>query len=409
MIALLKFSVANFRSINTKRTISFVASSIKDEPRENVVSHGRIRYLRTCAVYGANSSGKTNLMMAMGLMTIMLRDSAKLNDGDELPYDPFALSTTSTSKPTFFEVSFAKDDFKYRYGFEYDENTIVSEWLYSCGMSSSKEKVLFIRTSEGIAINEIDFEEGAGLESKTNDNRLFLSLVAQLGGENTISKNVMAFFKDFNVISGLANVGYDDVTKEAFAEKTVEAESAMKLFKDLRLGFHDVWAEEIKDDNNKQEIRIYTKHPIYNKNGKARKSAFFSMDYMESEGTKKVFELAGPIVNTLLLGRILVIDELDAKMHPLISQHLVNIFNDPEKNKNNAQLIFSTHDTHLLSASMLRRDQIWFTEKNEREETDVYCMMDILLPDGSKPRSDSNLEKNYILGRYGAIPYILND
>ena len=106
MIALLKFSVANFRSINTKRTISFVASSIKDEPRENVVSHGRIRYLRTCAVYGANSSGKTNLMMAMGLMTIMLRDSAKLNDGDELPYDPFALSTTSTSKPTFFEVSF---------------------------------------------------------------------------------------------------------------------------------------------------------------------------------------------------------------------------------------------------------------------------------------------------------------
>ena len=108
-------------------------------------------------------------------------------------------------------------------------------------------------------------------------------------------------------------------------------------------------------------------------------------------------------------GGILWIDELDAKMHPLISQHIVNLFNNPEANPYNAQLVFSTHDTHLLSSRILRRDQIWFTEKDEVEQTDLYCMMDIELPDGSKPRSDANFKRNYIAGRYGAIPFILND
>ena len=409
MIALLDFSVANFRSIYTKISLAFVASSIKDEPRENVVSCNRIKYLRTIAVYGANSSGKTNLMMAMGVMSKMVKESAKLNDGDELPFDPFALSTSSSTKPTMFEVSFVVDDQKFRYGFEYNEKTIISEWLYSSTTKSKNEQTLYVRTLDGIAVNEDLFEEGIGLESKTNDNRLFVSLVAQVGGEDTISKKVMSFFKDFNVISGLNDSGYHDITKTVFLMDAVEAEGAMDLFNNLQLGFSDIVAEESKGENGKTEIRIYTKHSIYSRNGKVRKKMYFNMDYMESAGSKKIFELAGPIINTLLYGKVLVIDELDAKMHPLISQHIVDIFNNPEKNPKNAQLIFSTHDTHLLSSSVLRRDQIWFTEKNEREETDVYSILDILIPDGSKPRSDSNLEKNYILGRYGAIPYILND
>ena len=108
-------------------------------------------------------------------------------------------------------------------------------------------------------------------------------------------------------------------------------------------------------------------------------------------------------------GAVLVIDELDAKMHPLISQEIIRLFNNKEKNPKNAQLIFTTHDTHLLSTKMLRRDQIWFTEKNDAEQTDLYSLTDIVLPDGSKPRNDANYEKNYIAGRYGAIPYITND
>ena len=127
---------------------------------------------------------------------------------------------------------------------------------------------------------------------------------------------------------------------------------------------------------------------------------------MESAGTCKLFDLAGPIFTTLNTGNILVVDELDAKMHPLISQELVSLFNDPKRNKKGAQLIFTTHDTNLLASRLLRRDQIWFTEKDEQERTDLYNMMQIVLPDGTKPRGDGNIERNYIRGRYGAIPYI---
>ena len=116
--------------------------------------------------------------------------------------------------------------------------------------------------------------------------------------------------------------------------------------------------------------------------------------------------MAGPIFDTLSHGSILVVDELDAKMHPLISREIVSLFNDPERNVKGAQLIFTTHDTNLLSARLLRRDQIWFTEKDEQERTDLYNIMQIVLPDGKKPRGDGNIERNYIRGRYGAIPYI---
>lgn len=408
MNALLQFSVANFRSIYRRKTLVLKASSIKDEPRLNVISYDKVRFLRTCALYGANSSGKTNVIMAMAFMTVMMKESAKLNDGDDLIYDPFALSTVSLGKPTLFEAVFVVDKRKYRYGFEYNETSILSEWLYVSTTRSVKETALFIRTPNGIGINHEDFAEAENLESKTNANRLFVSLVAQIGGEDTISKDVMTFFQNFNVISGLDDIGYKDITKKIFLFKSEEMDKAIKLFKDLQLGFQDVYAEEKKDGNDKT-IRIYTRHPVYNRNGNIKRKMLFNIDYMESAGTLKLFDIAGPIVNTLMYGKTLVIDELDAKMHPLISQHLVDIFNDPEKNKKGAQLIFSTHDTHLLSSSMLRRDQIWFTEKNSQEETDLYSMMDILLPDGSKPRSDNNLEKNYILGRYGAIPFIMND
>ena len=125
-----------------------------------------------------------------------------------------------------------------------------------------------------------------------------------------------------------------------------------------------------------------------------------------TDGPQKLFEMSGPIFDTVVNGNILVIDELDAKMHPLLSKELVSLFNDVESNPESAQLVFSTHDTNLLSSGLLRRDQIWFTEKDARERTDIYNMMQIVLPDGTKPRGDGNIERNYIQGRYGAIPYI---
>ena len=155
-------------------------------------------------------------------------------------------------------------------------------------------------------------------------------------------------------------------------------------------------------------ISLNTVHNKYDKNGKIVDSKEFDKDDMESEGTNKLIDLSGPIFDTLSLGRLLIIDELDAKLHPLITSHIINLFNNPKTNPNNAQLLFATHDTNLLSTDIFRRDQIWFTEKDEKEGTDLYSLYDFNLPDGSKVRNDSDFEKNYIRGRYGAIPFITN-
>jgi len=404
MIGLLEFSVANYRSIYSRRTFSMMASAETKTLPENVISNGKIRHLRSCAIYGANSSGKSNLITAMGYMRTLVVDSVKLNDGDLLPFDPFALSTTSLSKPTLFEACFFVNEKKYRYGFEYNDTTILSEWLFSSKLNSKTEKALFVRNTEGIAVNENAFHEGVGLEGRTKENRLFLSLVAQLAeGSEAVSKDVMSFFFKFNVISGIDNSGYEDVTKRYFVNMTKETKKLTSIFKELQLGFDAVFAEE------KPVISIFTQHRVYTKNGKVKNKLLFPLEDRESAGTQKLFVLAGPIVNTLMEGKVLVIDELDAKAHPLISQYLVGLFNNPEHNPNHAQLIFSTHDTHLLSSAFLRRDQVWFTEKNEKEETDLYSMTEVLLPDGTLPRYDTGASKDYIMGRYGGIPYIMNN
>jgi AAA15 family ATPase/GTPase len=424
MASLLQFTVGNFLSFCDKKTFSMKASSIQDDPRSNVVVQNRYKLLRTAAVYGANSSGKSNLIRAFTAMGEMVLMSIKLNDSDLLNYRPFLLSNETKEAPTHFEIVYVEDSKRIRYGFEYTLTEIVAEWLFM-KESTHAEKPLFIRTREGIGIVDADFPEGIDLEEKTNDNRLFLSLVAQLGG--TISKQIMQWFKyGYSTISGLESLGYAAFTKNMFLNNRAECKEALAFFKKLQLGFQDVSTEmrevdahtfdkapdEIKNLLNKlkgkKQMEVLTKHHVYNKAGKIVGEEIFSLENDESAGTNKIFELSGPIFDTLAKGTVLIVDELDAKMHPLISQYVVDLFNNPDTNPYCAQLIFTTHDTHLLSSKSLRRDQIWFTEKDKQECTDLYTIMDIRLPDGTKPRNDSNYERNYINGRYGAIPYIVN-
>ena len=263
----------------------------------------------------------------------------------------------------------------------------------------------FVRDEEGIGVDEMLFAEGIGWEERTNDNRLFLSLVAQLGG--TISKNVLNFFNSgYNVISGLNSQGYEGLTERQFLNKEAESVDALQFFKDLQLGFIDIETDEHEIEKGRKAIDVFTVHNIYNKDGEITGKQLFRFDYCESQGTQKLFELAGPLFEALRHGRLLVMDELDAKMHPLISQHIIKLFSSEKTNQHHAQLLFTTHDTNLLSSHLLRRDQIWFTEKDKAESTDLYSLIHIVLPDGTKPRGDGNLERNYIKGRYGAVPYL---
>lgn len=398
---LLDFTVGNFRSFYEKKTFSMEAQSLKEEPKENVAKELSYNVLKTVAVYGANSSGKSNLVKAIQMMRLVVLSSVRLNPSEPLEYEPFLL-LKNNSEPTLFEASFLKGGFCYRYGFSYNATDIVEEWLFRKTTPRSKEQVLFIRNEDGIAFEDKRFPEGIGLEKRVNNNRLFLSLCAQLGGE--ISSKVMSWFMTgFFIFSGLNSQEYKDFSKGFFLRK-----NALDLFKKLQLGFERIVFSS-KDFDNDGLTEIESVHCLYDQSGDVCGYVNFSFDNKESSGTRKLFDMTGPIFFALEKGLVLVIDELDAKMHPLISQQIIALFNNPKTNPKNAQLIFTTHDTHLLSSKMLRRDQIWFTEKNDVEQTDLYCLTDIVLPDGSKPRNDANYEKNYIAGRYGAIPYIVND
>ena len=405
MVTLLQFTVGNYRSFYQARTFSMVPSSIQDNPKECVVAEGHYRYLTAAAVYGANSSGKSNLVMALATMKRMVLNSVKLNDHDFLFYDPFLLAEDSGNQPTHFEIVYLDaDETRVRYGFDYTLRQIEREWLF-ISKKNKKELPYFVRDEEGIGVDEMLFAEGIGLEERTNDNRLFLSLVAQLGG--TISKNVLDFFNSgYNVISGLNSQGYEGLTERQFLNKEAESVDALQFFKDLQLGFIDIETDEHEIEKGRKAIDVFTVHNIYNKDGEITGKQRFRFDYCESQGTQKLFELAGPLFEALRHGRLLVMDELDAKMHPLISQHIIKLFSSEKTNQHHAQLLFTTHDTNLLSSHLLRRDQIWFTEKDKAESTDLYSLMHIVLPDGTKPRGDGNLERNYIKGRYGAVPYL---
>lgn len=414
---LLEFTVRNYRSFHKECTFSLEAQNIVEEPKNNIVSLNGHKIVKTAAIYGPNSSGKSNLINALENMKNCVINSVRLNDHENLPYDPFLLSYTSDmNEPTHYEILFFIEEVRYRYGFDYTIDSIVGEWLFTKS-GTKKEKALFIRTEEGIGISEKEFSEGIGYESKTNDNRLFLSLCAQLGG--TVSKQIINWFNEgYRVISGLQSRDYQKLSKQMFYEKKEGYQEALSFFRNLQLGFDKLLSEEVANFDTttlfsklvpSKEIKLSTTHSKYNDKGQVIGEAVFNLENQESAGTLKLVELSGPIFETLLKGSILIVDELDAKMHPLISQYIIKLFNNTETNPKNAQLIFSTHDTHLLSARLLRRDQIWFTEKDSLEQTDLYSMMDIVLPDGSKPRNDANYEKNYINGRYGAIPFIMND
>ena len=416
---LVEFTLGNFLSFNEKRTLSFEAQGGVSELKDNCFTFEKQNLLRSIVLYGANSSGKSNLIKALERMKYCVQSSVKLNETDELEYSPFLLSSDSENQPTFFEIVFFSKKQKFRYGFEYNATDIVNEWLFE--VKKTKETPFFIRTPEGIAVAD-DFPEGKQKEAATNRNRLFISLVAQLGGE--VSKQLLEWFSDYGVISGVTHTNYRGFSLKMFLNQSEGFEESLELFQHLKLGFQNV--QLVEREPTPDEIITSSQHPVatilsrskrisfntihnrYDSEGNVIDSISWNKDLYESEGTNKIIDLSGPIFNTLINGKMLIIDELDSKLHPLITMQIIGLFNNPETNPNNAQLLFTTHDTNLLSTNIFRRDQIWFTEKDNIEQTDLYSLDDFVFADGSKVRKDANLEKNYIRGRYGAIPYIAN-
>jgi hypothetical protein len=387
---LIEFTIGNYLSFKEKKTLSLEATAIKDNP-ENVIEAGKYKLLRSAVIYGANSSGKSNFIKALDRMGEMVMYSAQNNSVSDIDVTPFLLSTETENQPSFFEILILIEGIRYRYGFEADKKVIHSEWLFECRVNN--EKPLFIRDKDSIEVTS-DFEEGKGIEEKTRDNALFLSIVDQFNG--AISKNIMNWFNRLRNLSGLQHEKQKGLTFK-FLESDKLTVWIKFFLSPLSLGFQDF---AVKDN------KIVTFHNKYDQYGNIIDKQEFDLVKQESAGTKKLYDMAGNLTYGLKLGALTVIDELDAKLHPLLTMAIVKLFNSPVHNTQNAQLIFATHDTNLLNFGCFRRDQIYFTEKNNFESTDLYSLVEYIEPDGKKVRNDRSFEKDYIAGRYGAIPFV---
>lgn len=376
------------------------AASIQ-ELSTSVIKVGNNNLLPIAVVYGANSSGKSNILKALIAMRDVLLNSVKLNPKDGLATNPFCLDLTSSKEPTSFEIQFILNESKFRYGFDYDANQILAEWLYEKRLGE-KEFELFLRSGSEFKISKTRFAEGIGKQNATPANRLFISLVAQLNGE--LSQSILNWFYSIEYISGLSDEEYSGKTLEMVYKESKGYNGILEFLEESNLGFRGI--EITKNSSMERNLEAKSIHDIFDKDGNIVQKKQFPIETMESEGTKKMIEIAGPIVDAIQSGKTLVVDELDAKLHPFLTRRIISLFMNKDINHKGAQLIFATHDTNLLNLQYLRRDQIWFTQKDNTDSSELYSLVEFRDGEGNKVRNDRNIEKDYINGRYGAIPFL---
>lgn len=397
---LVNFTFRNFRSFRDEATLSMEAASIQ-ELAGSVVKSCDEELLPVAVMYGANSSGKSNVLKALKAMRDLLLNSVKLNPKDKLDADPFCLDLTSAEKPTSFEIQLTIGNSRFRYGFDYTQDGIIAEWLYEKRVGE-REFELFLRSGDEYKISKTRFAEGLGKQSATPANRLFVSLVAQLNGK--VSQTILDWFSNMEYLSGLYNDDYADKTLKMVYDESEGYNDVLEFLGQAHLGFNGLAIT--KDSSREKQMEAKSIHDIFDKDGNVVGKRQFPLEEMESEGSKKMIEIAGPIVDAIMHGKILIVDELDAKLHPFLTRKIIGLFMDQSLNPNYAQLIFATHDTNMLNLQYLRRDQIWFTEKDKTDASELYSLVEFRDEAGNKVRNDRNIEKDYINGRYGAVPFM---
>lgn len=404
---LIKFSVQNYLSFKELSSLEMLPASIKQH-EENILSCANYKLLKSAAIFGANASGKSNLFKAMSFAKNFILNSSKdMQANENIPITPFLLSDTTDKEPSLFEFIFLKNNIKYRYGFRVTQDKVVDEWLFTA--SKNKESLLFNRHLQEFNLSS-KFKEGRNLKILTRENALFLSVVAQFNGE--ISQLILDWFTKINIISGFSE--YSGVTLN-YLNNLNDRNEFINIFKIADFTIEDFKIEErdISEEpkfiqervaraketckNFRLRPKIKTIHNKYDINYNLIDNVEFDFKQNESKGTQNLFSILGPILDTIQNGKILIIDELECNLHPLLSRFLVKMFH--LKNKS-AQFIFNTHDTNLLNNRYFRRDQIYFIDKTKYGESNLYSLYDYNI------RSDRTFDKDYLEGKFKAVPFI---
>ncbi len=406
---ILEFSIANFLSFKNKVTFSMLANATTGLDDNYIVFNNR-KVLKTSAIYGANASGKTNLFKILTFVISMLRSSNNADINAKLPIVPFEFDKGTVNKPSEFEIKFIINDIRYVYGFIADANKIYDEYLYY--YPNGRETKIFDRTNTNeYSFSQKDEKTLKDISAKNAPNKFFIATATNWNYEKTRVpyKFLSSDINTFNNLSGLRDLALREYLKNDKNLKDFALDFLRKA--DFNIEDYKVLETDVPDnvlaaipDFIKAGINIKEKPKVFTALFKHKGSDIELSYEKESMGTQIIFCFIPFIMDALNNRKVVIVDELDKSLHPYLVEMIVQMFNDSEINKNGAQLIFNTHDTNLLKLNILRRDQIWFAEKdNSNGISDLYPLSDFSV------RKTENVEKGYMLGRYGAVPFIKND
>ncbi|HKN21905.1 MAG TPA: ATP-binding protein [Terracidiphilus sp.] len=432
---LLKFRCKNFRSIREEQELSFIAENTRSDEKSDTLIETPfedLRLLRCLAIFGQNASGKSNVLDAMASFRRIVSDSwRRWKAGGPIPeFDPFLLDETSTNGNTEMEVTFLVRSRIYKYGFLFDRNSVIEEHLID---STRRDKVLFRRTKEGDGA-KVEFpnnnlgktkEERLQLERirvDTRPNSLFLSAAAQFNFQE-LSAVYTYLDTNFKSIHSKNMPPRQSYTAEMCSDERVREQIVgMLRFADAGITNIEVAKHELSEQEKKRMLAMikslrevepesFSSAPSEPSqlpsvigirmahNGESGKTYFLD-ESKESDGTQAYFSILGPLLDSFRDGEVLLIDELESSLHPKLVTELVRTFNSPKLNPKGAQILFTTHDTSLLDLDLVRRDQIWFTDKTRDGTTRLYPLTDY------QPRTNQNIQVGYMGGRFGAIPFL---
>ena len=409
---IIRLAISNFLSIQRRIEISFEAKPLKERDNLNVfsLSDHSLNLVKGIAFYGLNSAGKSNIIRSIAFMkNFVLNSFNELRANEKIRIQPFKLSENNHVKPSLFEVEMIAGGSRYVYGFELSSDRIHREWLDHCLKTTKRN--YFTRNEDHLKIKD-GFREGWNRKDFLRPNALFLSTMAQLG-EAPVSTSIFGWFQNLIIISDLNYMTFLNQTANRFEDSKYKS-YLKKFFVHANLGFEDIEIKKIQNEESNYQylpdelrtlilkripfqLQISTIHNKYNDKGKLTGTERLDFKSHESQGTQKFFSFLGPTIDSLINSKILIIDELDSRLHPGLSQIIVEVFFSNLDNPNNAQLIFSTHNLSILKNKLLRRDQIYYVFKNALQSTEIRTFLDFGV------RSDSSYEAEFLKADFEGV------
>ena len=417
---IIEFSVQNFRSFNELQTISFVATGLKSSEefsevdKNNISEDGGMRLLKTIGIYGANASGKSNIIRALEYFLQVIKNEASSESNLTSLCDPYLYQENAYDTESFFQIVLFVNSKKYRYGFtvkrnskvkekpeeKYSKEIIVSEWLF--GTKDKNMVEYFTRT--GVDVKKGKLPDNDKIPALPYEHTLFLTHSAAFDrkGHSASLRNYISDWTLSNFTSGVEPFRRNTLYLLEHENKKLDF---LELLTSFNLKYNDVILER---DSNKPEQVILPQDKIFmmksykNENNEPL-NVKLNLSYNESSGTQKLFDLAGLLLRAFVMpvSVFIIIDEVDSNFHPSLLIKLIGLFNNPLINKSKSQLLFTSHDTNLMSPSIMRRDQFYFTEKSEDNSTRLYSLADL-----KGIRNDADFAKQYLAGYYGALPVL---